>query len=100
MAEFMFEVYLRNHTDETTDYCPYDTKWGFESDTAARWGAVALMDDIAFEGHDVSEMWCLFQKDSNDWLDDPKEFTTYNGMDYDDIDNWIEHTRTEKRVDK
>jgi hypothetical protein len=94
--EFMFELYLRNHNDDTTDFDPYETKWGFKSDAEARWGAIGLMDEIAAEGHDTSEMWCSFHKDSNNWTKDSQEFCIYNGMDYSDVDEWIEETRKEQ----
>lgn len=96
-TEYMIEVYLKNHDDDTTDFDPYETVWGLKSDLDARWAAIRLMDKIASEGHDVSEMWCLFQKDTNNWTEDSQEFCVYNGMDYEDVDEWIEETRLEEQ---
>ena len=88
--EFMFELYLHSHNDDTTDYSPNETRWGFVSDTAARWYAIDLMQKMAEEGHDTSEMWCAFYRDSNNWTEDSKEFCIYYGMDYDEIEEEVE----------
>jgi len=91
--EFMFEIYVRDSADETADVDPYDVEWGYASDRTAHLFAVRYMEELAAQGHNTDHIYCVFQKDHNDYLDDEFEFVTYDSLDYSDIDFWIAVTR-------
>jgi hypothetical protein len=91
--EFMFEIYVRDSADETADVDPYDVEWGYTSDGTAHLFAVRYMEELAAQGHNTDHIYCVFQKDHNDYLDDKLEFATYDCLDYSDIDFWIAVTR-------
>lgn len=87
--EFMFELYVRDSANETADVEPYDKCWGFMSDGEAHLFAIQYMDQLAEQGYDLDLIYCVFQKDHNDWIDNKFEFATYDCLDYLDIDSWI-----------
>jgi len=91
--EVMFEIYVRDSNDETADVDPYDVEWGFVSDRTAHLFAVRYMEELAAQGHNTDHIYCVFQKDHNDYLDDEFEFVTYDSLDYSDIDFWITVTK-------
>lgn len=91
--EFMFEVYVRDSADEDASVDPYDVQWGFASDRTAHLFAIEAMEELAAEGHNLDHIYCVFQKDHNNWLGDEYEFATYDCLDYCDIDFWIVATR-------